>query len=290
VTTKEKTLLCLGTGYTAKVIAHGLLSKNEPNKWHIYGSYREKRQAKALLSIGIKPIKFNEAKNIIKNVDSILSSVPPNKDGDPVITQYGELLSKMSKNTWIGYFSTTGVYGDTQGALVDETAPLNPSNNRSLRRVDAEQNWLKYKAHIFRLPGIYGPGRSTLDRLRKGIARSVYHPGHLFSRIHVEDIAQTVIASINRPSPGNIYNICDDEAAEPRIIEAFGSQLLGISPPPLELFKEAYKNMSPMAQTFWQDSRRINNTKIKDELGIELLYPNYRAGLKAIHDSRKSLC
>jgi nucleoside-diphosphate-sugar epimerase len=289
LTIKEKSLFCFGTGYSAQVIARALLSKNEPNKWRIYGSYREEKQAGVLLSLGIEPIKFQDSKLIIKNVDAILSSVPPNEDGDPVITHYGALLSEVSNNTWIGYFSTTGVYGDTKGILVDETAHLNPSNNRSIRRVDAEKNWLNYAAHIFRLPGIYGPGRSTLERLKRGITRSIYYPGHLFSRIHVEDIAQTVIASINQPNPGSIYNICDDEAAEPRVVELFGSKLLGIEPPKLTPFKEAFGDMSAMAKTFWQDSRRIKNTKIKHELGVKLLYPNYRQGLKAIHEDSKNL-
>ena len=146
-----------------------------------------------------------------------------------------------------------------------------------------EKNWLEYAAHIFRLPGIYGPGRSSLDRLRNGLSKRIDYPNHLFSRIHVDDIAQSIVASINKPNPNSIYNICDDEAAEQQLVEAYASKLLGIEAPPLVPFKQAIKEMSPMAQTFWQDNRQVSNVKIKNELGINLLYPTFREGLKAIY-------
>ena len=281
----KKKLFCLGTGYSAKVIARMLLDNSEPNKWLVYGSYRKKDQAKALSKIGIIPINFNDVTNTLIISDAILSSIPPSKEGDPVLKQYGGLLSELRNNSWIGYFSTTGVYGDTKGVLIDETAPLNPTSDRSRRRVVAESGWLEYAAHIFRLPGIYGPGRSSLDRLRKGLTRRIHYPNHLFSRIHVDDIAQSVISSINKPNPSSIYNICDDEAAEQQLVEAYASKLLGIKPPPLVSFKHAIKEMSPMARTFWQDNRRVSNKKMKSELSIELFYPTFREGLKSLHQS-----
>jgi nucleoside-diphosphate-sugar epimerase len=145
--------------------------------------------------------------------------------------------------------------------------------------------WLKYNAHIFRLPGIYGRGRSSLDRIRGGLARRVHRPNHLFSRIHVEDIAQSVVASINKPNPGSIYNICDDEAAEQQLVDAYAAKLLGMKPPPLVPFKDAAKEMTPMALTFWRDNRRVSNAKMKNELGIKLFYPTFREGLKSLQES-----
>lgn len=283
--TSTRRLLCVGTGYSAKVIARSLLAYDKPNRWVVYGSYRKQEQAKALSDIGIIPIEFNNLTNTLLSVDTILSSIPPGREGDPALKLYGDLLPRVVKNSWIGYFSTTGVYGDTEGLLVDETAPLNPTSDRSRRRVAVESDWLQYDAHIFRLPGIYGQGRSSLDRLKNGLTRRVHRPNHLFSRIHVDDIAQSVIASINQPNPGSVYNICDDEAAEQQLVEAYASELLGIKPPQLIPFKDAMKEMTPMALTFWQDNRRVSNAKMKSELGVKLLHPTFREGLKSLHQS-----
>ena len=204
------------------------------------------------------------------------------------IPHYGGLLRELSDTHWIGYLSTTGVYGDTGGALVDETAPLNPSNDRSHWRAAAEKSWLEISAHVFRLAGIYGPDRSSLSRLKSDLKKRIDYPGHLFSRIHVDDIAQTILASLNHPNPGQIYNLSDDEPVEQQVVEAYAASLLGIDPPPLVAFNEAVKDMSPIAQTFWQDNRRIDNSKIKNEFGIKLIYPSYREGLKAIHQSTEN--
>jgi hypothetical protein len=283
--TNKKKLLCVGAGYSARVIACELLSNNKHNKWSVYGSYRKQKQAEVLSKLGIIPIKFNNLADNLLSVDAILSSIPPDKEGDPVLNQYGAILSKLNKKPWIGYFSTTGVYGDTKGSLVDETAPLNPTTERGKRRVAAENIWLKHNAHIFRLPGIYGHGRSSLDRVRDGLTRRVHRPNHLFSRIHVDDISQCVIASMNKPNPGTVYNVCDDEAAEQQLVDAYASKLLGKKPPPLVRFKDAAKEMTPMALSFWQDNRRVNNTKIKSELGVKLFYPTFREGLKSLHEN-----
>ena len=277
----KKSLFCFGPGFSLKVLARQLLN----NDWSVSGTYREADGAENLAALGIDPIPFNAADAAMESATAIISTVPPSAEGDPVLARYGDQLAKISKQAWIGYLSTTGVYGDTGGALVDEASALNPSNDRSQWRTTGEQGWLSVSAHIFRLAGIYGQGRSSLDRLRSGLARRIDYPGHLFSRIHVDDIAQTLIASINQPSPGQIYNLCDDEAAEQQVVEAYAAELLGIEPPPLVPFDEAIREMSPIAKTFWQDNRRVDNTRIKNELGVKLIYPTYREGLTAIYQS-----
>ncbi len=277
----KKSLFCFGPGFSLKVLARQLLN----NDWSVSGTYREADGAENLAALGIDPIPFNAADAAMESATAIISTVPPSAEGDPVLARYGDQLANISKQAWIGYLSTTGVYGDTGGALVDEASALNPSNDRSQWRATCEQGWLSVSAHIFRLSGIYGQGRSSVDRLRLGLARRIDNPGHLFSRIHVDDIAQTLIASINQPSPGQIYNLCDDEAAEQQVVEAYAAELLGIEPPPLVPFDEAIREMSPIAKTFWQDNRRVDNTRIKNELGVKLIYPTYREGLTAIYQS-----
>ncbi len=277
----KKSLFCFGPGFSLKVLARQLLN----NDWSVSGTYREADGAENLAALGIDPIPFNAADAAMESATAIISTVPPSAEGDPVLARYGDQLANISKQAWIGYLSTTGVYGDTGGALVDEASALNPSNDRSQWRATCEQGWLSVSAHIFRLSGIYGQGRSSVDRLRLGLARRIDNPGHLFSRIHVDDIAQTLIASINQPSPGQIYNLCDDEAAEQQVVEAYAAGLLGIEPPPLVPFDEAIREMSPIAKTFWQDNRRVDNTRIKNELGVKLIYPTYREGLTAIYQS-----
>ena len=277
----KKSLFCFGPGFSLKVLARQLLN----NDWSVSGTYREADDAEELAALGIDPIPFDAADAALESATAIISAVPPSAEGDPILARYGDQLANISKQAWIGYLSTTGVYGDTGGALVDEASALNPSNDRSQWRATDEQGWLSVSAHIFRLAGIYGQGRSSMDRLRSGLARRIDYPGHLFSRIHVDDIAQTLIASINQPSPGQIYNLCDDEAAEQQVVEAYAAGLLGIEPPPLVPFDEAIREMSPIAKTFWQDNRRVDNARIKNELGVKLIYPTYREGLTAIYQS-----
>lgn len=217
-----------------------------------------------------------------QGVTHILSTIPPDGQGnDPVGLHLLSTLENLSLK-WFGYLSTTGVYGDSQGAWVDETSPLNPQSVRSQNRVKAETLFLQSSlpTHIFRLPGIYGPGRSILDRLKAGTARHILKPGHVFSRIHVDDIVQTLYQSMQQPQPGSIYNVTDDLPSEPSTLIEEGSQLLGITPP-LAIAYEAAQ-MNPMAQSFWQECRRVSNLKIKTDLGIKLLYPSYREGLRSI--------
>ena len=166
---------------------------------------------------------------------------------------------------------------------VDESAALNPTSERSRQRVAAEEGWrgLGLPLHVFRLSGIYGPGRSMLDKVRDGTARRIHRPGHRFSRIHVDDIAAVLRASMARPNPGAIYNVADDVAAAADVTE-FACRLLAVEPPPIVPFDDAAKDMSPMALSFWQDNRRVDNSRMKSELGVNLAYPDYKAGLKAI--------
>ena len=219
----------------------------------------------------------------------LLSSVPPDAAGDPVLDLCGPAIAARRDLAWVGYLSTTGVYGDRDGGWVDETSALTPSGERGRRRVAAESGWLGSVAalpvHIFRLAGIYGPGRSAFDSLRAGRAQRIDKPGQVFSRIHVEDIARTLRASMAEPNPGAVYNLCDDDPAPPADVIAYAAGLLGVAPPPLIPFAEA--KLSEMARSFYDDNKRVRNDRIKRELGVQLAYPDYRAGLAAILKAEK---
>jgi nucleoside-diphosphate-sugar epimerase len=193
-------------------------------------------------------------------------------------------LSHLPNLRWAGYLSTTGVYGDCGGAWVDEDSPLAPNVERARRRVEAEQAWRAagLPLHIFRLAGIYGPGRSAIDSVRAGTARRIVKPGQVFSRIHVEDIAQSVLASLDHPRPGAVYNLCDDDPAPPQEVIAYACRLLGVAPPPEIPWQQALATLSPMALSFYADSKRVRNDRMKAELGVTLAYPSYREGLRAI--------
>ncbi|HWA46716.1 MAG TPA: SDR family NAD(P)-dependent oxidoreductase, partial [Dongiaceae bacterium] len=224
----------------------------------------------------------------LREVTHLLSSVPPDAEGDPVIDLHRAAIDAVAPTlAWIGYLSTTGVYGDRAGGWVDETSALQPSGERGRRRLAAEQAWLSLKqpAHLFRLAGIYGPGSSALDAVREGRARRVVKAGQVFSRIHVEDIAQVLEASIKRPHPGTAYNVCDDDAAPPADVVTFACELLKVAPPPEVPFEQAA--LSPMARSFYDDNKRVGNARIKQELGVALRYPSYRDGLPAILAAEK---
>jgi nucleoside-diphosphate-sugar epimerase len=207
--------------------------------------------------------------------------VPPDEAGDPVLGRHAGDLAQLAPD-WVGYLSTTGVYGDRAGGWVDETAALAPVGERGRRRIAAEAGWhaLGLKLHVFRLAGIYGPGRSALDTVRAGTARRIVKPGQWFSRIHVEDLAAVLAASIARPNPGAVYNVCDDEPAPPQDVIEHACRLLGRAPPPAIPFDQAV--LSPMARSFYDESKRVSNARIKTELGVRLRYPDYRAGLAAL--------
>ncbi|MEM7399129.1 MAG: SDR family oxidoreductase, partial [Pseudomonadota bacterium] len=206
--------------------------------------------------------------------------------GDHVLTHYGAALSKLGSLEWVGYLSTVGVYGDQQGAWVSEETPPKPNSARTEARVAAEQAWLDFGAetgvpvHIFRLAGIYGPGRSVFDKLMAGTARRINKQGQVFSRTHVDDIASVLEASIAQPRGGAIYNVADDEPAAPGDVVAYAARLIGMEPPPEIDFEDA--NLPPMVRSFYEGSRKIGNARIKSELGVQLRYPTFREGLAAL--------
>ncbi|NQV83104.1 MAG: SDR family oxidoreductase [Rhodospirillales bacterium] len=287
----RKRLFCFGLGYSAGRLARSLMADG----WSVVGTCQSEGRRAELATDGITAHVFDgeaplaDAVGCLAGATHLLSSIPPPRDGggdvgdsDPVLALHGNAIRAAKTLEWIGYLSSTGVYGDTGGGRVDETSPVNPSSERSRMRARAEAEWLSLGAHAFRLAGIYGPGRSVLDQARAGRARRIEKPGHKFSRIHVDDIAAVVRASMARSEPGAVYNVCDNEAASPAEVNGFAYELLGLAPPPVIAFEDAVKTMSPMGLTFWQDNRLIDNRRIKDELGVQLAYPDYRAGLRAI--------
>ncbi|MFN7710085.1 MAG: SDR family oxidoreductase [Holosporales bacterium] len=215
----------------------------------------------------------------------LLITAPPQDGHDPILKLYGPLIHAWGQRPdarWLGYLSTTGVYGDHQGAWVDETTPTTSNEPRSQIRLQVEQAWQALDApwHLFRLSGIYGPGRSVLEDLLGGTARRIDKPGQVFSRIHVEDIAKTLLASAHTPMPGEIYNLADDVPCPSHEVVAHGAQLLQLPCPPLIPYEQA--SLSPMAQSFYKSCRRVTNKKIKEKLGVKLDYPTYKEGLQQI--------
>lgn len=283
-------LFCFGLGYTARVLAAALMGEG----WTVAGTCRDEAARADLAADGIDAFLFDrdrpldDAAAALGGATHLLSSVPPDAEGDPVLARHAGAVAAMKGLAWAGYLSSTGVYGDTGGAPVDESAAVDPTSERGRRRAQAEGGWLELRraagvpVHVFRLSGIYGPGRSALDAVRAGRARRIDKPGHLFARIHVDDIAAVLRASMGRPDPGAVYNVCDDEPAAAADVAAFACELLGVDAPPLVPFHQAAKEMSPMALSFWRDDRRVDNGRIKGELGVRLKFPDYRAGLRAV--------
>ncbi|MGE5545535.1 MAG: SDR family oxidoreductase [Solirubrobacterales bacterium] len=269
-----------GLGFSGRVIARRLAERG----WQVAGTTRS---GEAVDLPGITVHAFDRdhplPASALDGVTHVLSSVPPDTLGDPVLDLMGPALAGLDL-AWAGYLSTTGIYGDHGGGWVDEDTPPAPTLDRSRRRAQAEAQWLAsgLPVHVFRLAGIYGPGRSALDNVRDGTARSIDKPGQVFSRIHVEDIAQTVLASIDRPRPGAIYNVCDDDPAPPQEVVAYACSLLGRPVPPVVAWDEAKATLSPMALSFYADNKRVRNDRMKTELGVRLKYPSYREGLQAI--------
>jgi len=283
-------LFCFGVGYSALRLADRLVAAG----WTVAGTCRTEEKRQALAERGIAAVAFerghpiDDAATVLADTTHLLSSVPPDDAGDPVLDLHRSDIAAIAGLRWAGYLSTTGVYGDTAGAWVDEAAATHPTNTRSKRRLAAEQDWLGLgrahgiPVHVFRLAGIYGPGRSVLDQARTGTARRVVKPGQAFSRIHVDDIAAVLEASMAHPDPGAVYNVCDDEPAPSADVVAYACALLGVAPPPEVPFEEA--DLSPMARSFYADNRRVRNGRIKQDLGVALRYPSYREGLRAIAD------
>lgn len=273
-----KTLLCLGYGYSAAALAARLV----PQGWTVIGTIRHAKSAAEVVAQGVEPLLLpTDLTQALAGATHILATAAPDNNGDPFL---GSALAAIRAATpeWVGYLSTTAVYGDHQGAWVDETTPPTPQSARAVLRILAEQQWLALglPVHIFRLAGIYGPGRGPFEKVRDGSARRIIKPGQVFSRIHVTDIAATLAASIARPNPGAIYNVCDDDPAPPEDVLAFAAALLGLPEPPAVPYEAA--EMSPMARSFYGESKRVRNDRIRQELGVQLTYPSYREGLAGL--------
>ncbi|MEL6509535.1 MAG: SDR family oxidoreductase [Pseudomonadota bacterium] len=277
-----KTLLSFGHGYSARALTRLLL----PQGWAVIGTTRSEEKAETLRSEGVDPLVWPGADmtDALARATHLLISAGPDEHGDPVLAQMADkIVAKAPDLEWAGYLSTTGVYGDHNGGWVDETAALTPATKRGQLRVEAEAQWKAIPdlpLHIFRLAGIYGPGRGPFSKVRNGTARRIIKKGQVFSRTHVEDIAQILHASINKPNPGAAYNVCDDDPAPPQDVIAYAAKLLGLPIPEAIDFDKA--EMSPMARSFYAESKKVSNKRIKEELGVDLIYPNYRAGLQAL--------
>jgi nucleoside-diphosphate-sugar epimerase len=286
-------LFCFGLGYTARVLARELKAEG----FAVAGTTREESAAEALRREGIEVHIFSRERPledpcaVLKGTTHLLNSVPPDETGDPVLQCHGtNIIGQATTLRWAGYLSTTGVYGDRGGAWVDEDTAVRPTTERGHRRVTAEAEWLDLwwedglPVHVFRLAGIYGPGRNALDELRMGRAKRVVKDGQVFSRVHVADIVSVLCASMRQPNPGRIYNVCDDLPAPPQEVIAFAAGLLGQDPPPEIPFERA--ELSDMAKSFYAENKRVRNNRIKQELGVALRYPDYHAGLRALLDGQ----
>ncbi len=280
-------LFAFGLGYSAAAAGTIL----QADGWRVSGTVRSAAKASAIAEEGISPLLFEEREAVLsalQNATHLLVSTPPNDKGDPALSAYGGALREAPALRWIGYLSTIGVYGDHHGDWIDEDTPAAAPRGRKSARIEAEKAWEALAngrglaLDVFRLAGIYGPGRSPLDRIRAGDARSIVKPGQVFNRIHVEDIAQTVIAAIRRDRRAgvHIFNVTDDEPAPPQDVLAYAAELIGAPPPPEIPFEKA--ELSPMGRSFYEDNKRVRNVKIKRELGVLLHYPTYREGLQAL--------
>lgn len=277
-----KTLLSFGHGYSARALSRLLL----PQDWRIIGTTRSEDKAPRLMNEGVEPRIWPGADMIpaLNAATHLLISAAPEDAGDPVLAALrDEIARRADQFAWVGYLSTTGVYGDHQGGWVDESTALTPATKRGIARVKAEAAWAAIPGlplHIFRLAGIYGPGRGPFTKLRNGTARRIIKTGQVFSRTHVADIARVLAASIERPNPGAAYNVCDNDPAPPQEVIAYAAELLGLPVPEAVDFEAA--DLSPMARSFYAESKKVRNDRIKNELGVDLLYPDYKSGLRAL--------
>ncbi len=280
----DLTFLSFGHGYTAQALTPYLNDKG----WRVFGTSRSKDNFSDIEKSGAIPILWgsDELRSIIRETALVLSSVSPGTGSDPVIEMYGEDLKKNSNQIkWAGYLSTIGVYGDTKGEWVDESSPLKPSTNRGIARVNAEKKWLQNNllpTHIFRLGGIYGPNRNPFQKVLQGKAVKIIKPGQVFSRMHIHDIVQALLASISQPKPFSIYNLCDDNPAPPQDVLSYAAKLLSVEQPPKVSFEDA--DISEMARSFYAENKRVSNKLIKSELGVDLMYPDYKVGLENLLD------
>ncbi|WP_201863296.1 SDR family oxidoreductase [Microvirga soli] len=281
-------LFVFGLGYTALQFIH-LYGHRFTS---VGGTVRSVEKAKALVVEGIQACRF-DGKDFdpailqhLEQSEVLLISAAPAEGRDPALEQFAEAIAAAPGLRWVGYLSTVGVYGDAGGGWVDEGTPPNPASARARQRIEAERQWLDlgasapFAVQIFRLAGIYGPGRNALMKVADGTAKRIVKPGQVFNRIHTEDIAQVLMASTERPSRNAIYNVADDEPGPPQDVIAYAAELLGREPPPEIPFEEA--NQTPMARAFYEDNKRVRNMRIKSDLGVKLRYPTYRDGLQGL--------
>lgn len=285
-------LFCFGFGYSARALADTLRGEG----WQIAGTTRDPCKARVLCADGVDAHVFAPGKPLehpaasLAGTTHVLISIPPGELGDPVLAAHAADLADAAP-LWTGYLSTTGVYGDRGGGWVDEDSPLHPSTARGCRRMAAETAWRDWAAEarcplgIFRLAGIYGPGRNALCAVAEGRAKRIVKPGQVFSRIHVQDVARVLRAAMIAPDAAGIFNVCDDEPCPPADPVTFACELMGVTPPPLVPFEEAARDMSEMARSFYAESKRCRNERIKRVLGVTLEYPTYREGLRALSEA-----
>jgi nucleoside-diphosphate-sugar epimerase len=284
-------LLCIGLGYTAEALARRVA----PLGWHIAGTARSADALARISTLGYDAIPFDGTApspamaEAIAEATHVVISAAPDEAGDPTLRCHGDDLARAPNLAWIGYLSTIGVYGNADGPWVDETTPPNPGSARTRRRVAAEGTWLTFgkehgkKIQVFRLGGIYGPGRSAIDDLCEGTARRIVKPGQVFNRIHVDDIAAVLEAAASGRGAHALYDVTDGNPSPPQDVVAFAAELLGLPPPPELPFEEA--GLSPMGLSFYAENRRVKSRRIVDDLGVRLAYPTYREGLAAIASS-----
>ncbi len=287
----DKNLFCFGYGYSCDHLRRRLQG------WRIAGTTRDPEKRALMNRNGVRAYIFNQdsplddARLFLRDTTHLLISTPPDDRGDPAFLVHGDDIRDLPSLKWIGYLSSTAVYGDRTGEWVDETSDIRPNSKRGTRRAIAENQWLSlYRdaglpVHIFRLAGIYGPSRSALDSVRAGVARRINKPGHAFSRIHIDDIVQTLAASMNNPRPGAVYNLADDRAAPSHELIKYACDLLDIEAPPLLPYDEA--DMAPITRSFYADNKRVRNDLIKRELNIRLIHPDFMSGLKACLEQEK---
>ena len=275
-----QSLFSFGHGYSARAVSKQL----DPGIWRVIGTTRDPSQLEFIRDSGAEPNVWPGEAPDLDGITHLLVSTAPTAEGDPVLAQLrDEIAARASQFKWVGYLSTTAVYGDHQGDWVDETTPPAPTAERGRWRVRAEIQWSDIPdlpLHIFRMAGIYGPGRGPFSKLKRGGLRRIIKAGQVFSRIHVDDIVQVLIASMARPDPGAIYNVCDDEPVPPQDVIGYAAELQGLPMPPAVPFDEA--DLPPMARSFYNENKRVRNDKIKTDLGVSLLYPNYRIGLESL--------
>jgi nucleoside-diphosphate-sugar epimerase len=284
-------LFVFGLSYTAQAFI-----RSKHAQWsRVSGTVRRADKARQLQLAGIQAYPLMEEFDAsglagdIRSADALLVSAPPSDKEDPCLGRFRAAIASADNLRWIGYLSTTGIYGDHGGAWIDESTPPTPQSARSVERLAAEQDWRTFgrvagkPVQVFRLSGIYGPGRSPLVNLARGTAHRIVKPGQVFSRIHVDDIAAVLWASMQRSRPGAVYNVADDEPAPPQDVISYAAHLANVTPPPEVPYEAA--DLSPMARSFYAENKRVSNRLIKEELGVRLSYPTYREGLRALYEA-----